>query len=517
MPRQKNSTNSRNGCITCKFRHVKCDEVKPACGQCTSTARKCDGYNNESQRQLRQKLTDSSHTRRRISPDSRLVLVPGTREEREYIHLFCTQTSKSLSGFFQSDLWLYYLPQLSQSEPAVRHAVAAVSATHKRLLEAVGVVADDDHQAEPFVLEQYNKAIRSLVPHPAGSVQAARHPSRKLILVTCSLFICLELMKSNNTQAMDHAEAGLRILCRDERVADDGDSELPSNIESELSDFFSRMNLERSFFGRPMIPYKLTLEKPTEEKFQFANMSQARGALTKLLTLVFVLVRRTVMFNVNLSEVERQECLRAQDTLIQECKKWEAAFQQLRKRLEKSKKRADSDQRAPLVLQVQYLTAWIFINTCLAPDQMVYDKYNPEYHDLVTAAEQISQLSPPITERTESFSLETYTVASVYWTARKCRHPMIRRRAIAVLETYPRQEGLWATREKYAVAKFNMELEEESLVHLPVEERVPDERHRFFETQIYEEGAHNPCEVVFLTAPENPGDEWGRRFEKVWW
>lgn len=34
----------RTGCITCKIRHKKCDETKPACRRCTSTGRKCDGY-----------------------------------------------------------------------------------------------------------------------------------------------------------------------------------------------------------------------------------------------------------------------------------------------------------------------------------------------------------------------------------------------------------------------------------------------------------------------------------------
>ncbi|TQS32088.1 hypothetical protein Golomagni_07605, partial [Golovinomyces magnicellulatus] len=34
----------RTGCITCKIRRVKCDEVAPSCNRCTSTGRKCDGY-----------------------------------------------------------------------------------------------------------------------------------------------------------------------------------------------------------------------------------------------------------------------------------------------------------------------------------------------------------------------------------------------------------------------------------------------------------------------------------------
>lgn len=32
---------SRNGCLHCKQRHVKCDERRPACGNCTTTSREC--------------------------------------------------------------------------------------------------------------------------------------------------------------------------------------------------------------------------------------------------------------------------------------------------------------------------------------------------------------------------------------------------------------------------------------------------------------------------------------------
>ncbi|KAH8808719.1 hypothetical protein F5884DRAFT_753238 [Xylogone sp. PMI_703] len=34
----------RTGCTTCKIRHVKCDETKPACMRCVKFGRQCDGY-----------------------------------------------------------------------------------------------------------------------------------------------------------------------------------------------------------------------------------------------------------------------------------------------------------------------------------------------------------------------------------------------------------------------------------------------------------------------------------------
>lgn len=447
-----------------------------------------------------------------MSPDSRLVLVPGTREEREHIHLFCTHTSKSLSGFFDSDLWLHYLPQLSQSEPAVRHAVAAISATHKRLLGSSG--STDNSPVEPFVLEQYNKAIRSLIPVGAQE----RKPTPRLTLITCCLFISLESMKGNQSRAMEHAEAGLLILSR-RGQAESNESEIADDIDEELSDFFSRMNLERSFFGRGMIPYKLKLEEWTTAAVQFEKISQARTSLVRLLTPIFVLIRRIHIASYQADLSEMQEFSHTQEVLKQECKAWMIEFQRLRGRLTRGTKRSDADERALLVLLVQFLTARILIHTCLAVDEMVYDQFNTEFEELVTAAERISEITTGDMQQTEYFSLETYAVGSLYWSARKCRHPIIRRRAIAALQTYPRQEGFWANKLDYAVAKFNMELEEASLVHLPVEQRVPENWHRFLDTQIRDEDVKNPCKVFFiLPRSEHPvDDDLRQRVEYVHW
>ncbi|KAJ5542584.1 hypothetical protein N7535_005007 [Penicillium sp. DV-2018c] len=37
-------TKSRNGCITCKAKRLKCDEIKPSCRQCDRRKVQCGGY-----------------------------------------------------------------------------------------------------------------------------------------------------------------------------------------------------------------------------------------------------------------------------------------------------------------------------------------------------------------------------------------------------------------------------------------------------------------------------------------
>ncbi|OAA47230.1 C6 zinc finger domain protein [Beauveria brongniartii RCEF 3172] len=43
--RQKRwTTRGRTGCLTCRARHIKCDETKPACRRCATSRRECRGY-----------------------------------------------------------------------------------------------------------------------------------------------------------------------------------------------------------------------------------------------------------------------------------------------------------------------------------------------------------------------------------------------------------------------------------------------------------------------------------------
>lgn len=45
MPGQQR-TRSLGGCVTCRTRHFKCDEVRPVCGNCRDLDIECLGYLN---------------------------------------------------------------------------------------------------------------------------------------------------------------------------------------------------------------------------------------------------------------------------------------------------------------------------------------------------------------------------------------------------------------------------------------------------------------------------------------
>jgi hypothetical protein len=70
-----------------------------------------------------------------------------------------------------------------------------------------------------YTLVQYNKAIRAL-----KSCSVADPKTREITLLTCVLFVCLELLGGNPERALEHLENGLNILGHSRRNKDNASS-----------------------------------------------------------------------------------------------------------------------------------------------------------------------------------------------------------------------------------------------------------------------------------------------------
>ncbi|KAI0854356.1 hypothetical protein F5Y00DRAFT_222897 [Daldinia vernicosa] len=160
----------RTGCITW-IRRVKCDETKPACTRCTSTGRKCDGYDgappprpkkptSSSPDQLATPFSTPTTTSSDGYPGARHDLarnsfaaacrgtsalqilrplaadIQGTEEERLYFHRFRQAAEAGLALHASSlgaSFWRRLVPQVGHSDPAVRHALIALGAAYESM------------------------------------------------------------------------------------------------------------------------------------------------------------------------------------------------------------------------------------------------------------------------------------------------------------------------------------------------------------------------------------------------
>lgn len=114
-----------------------------------------------------------------------------------------------------------------------------------------------------------------------------------------------------------------------------------------------------------------------------------------------------------------------------------------------------------------------------ADDQMMWDKYGEIFEQVVALAESILVISPSqntktCTNRTPMFTLDADIVGPLYDLARRCREPLVRRKAIRLLYTYPRQEGMWDGVLAARVAEQVVAIEESGLGEVRSAAQVPD-------------------------------------------
>src|SRR2546423_4181892 len=99
-----------------RIRHIKCDEGKPACLKCTSTGRKCDGYQQSFERKEPDTNEPSVIMEGALATLSPASLPSGNPSGRLALEFFQVWTISQISGYFESDLWNRYILQLSLLE-----------------------------------------------------------------------------------------------------------------------------------------------------------------------------------------------------------------------------------------------------------------------------------------------------------------------------------------------------------------------------------------------------------------
>ncbi|KUL87444.1 hypothetical protein ZTR_04766 [Talaromyces verruculosus] len=202
---------SKTGCRTCRARRIKCDENPVACHNCTSTGRRCDGY--DAHRLPPKEKVVFKHTTDPLPPPGQAVGWAMTSDERRCLSYFSFHTVPTLLQFFDSTLWQKLVLQLSRSEPPVYHAIVALSAIHQNSEEHGMPLATPTNEAGDttwhlFADDQLTRSITLL-----NQRRTSQDPRlREVILVCCLLFLLADLLRGRYEDAFHHLRSGLRIL-----------------------------------------------------------------------------------------------------------------------------------------------------------------------------------------------------------------------------------------------------------------------------------------------------------------
>ena len=163
--------------------------------------------------------------------------------------------------------------------------------------------------------------------------------------------------------------------------------------------------------------------------------------------------------------------------------------------------------------------------TSIAPyrEESKLDEFFPQFEEAIRIAETIqgiqgiAESAPDPIEQYRAIAPSTFlfdmeVISPVYFIGMNCRHPVLRRRAIAILKHTMRREGLWDSYKAAAVAERIMQIEEVHLTRFDGSE-LPAEKDRLHNTNIQSEPGMFPTRfmLTFHAKPDGLFEEW-----KIW-
>ena len=248
----------RTGCLTCKARHVKCDENRPVCSRCRRGGYKCEGYidppkawvfeySGDSDKSTKEDSSsndqsdpslslDDTADREQTEPTSdqdsdagsdqtrsvvkvlaeaqrRFLLQPGspyrTSDEQRTIKRFLEVTGPMLCRYSDPEVWLVGIPQSAWNHNAVRSSLMAAT-----LVDEEAAVAVRRPVRSEKILIHLNSALRATL---------SERPSLEVVLMVALVLQLFETLNHRAYVALIHLRSARKILDEFKRRTDKGE------------------------------------------------------------------------------------------------------------------------------------------------------------------------------------------------------------------------------------------------------------------------------------------------------
>lgn len=512
----------RTGCITCKKRHLKCDEARPHCGNCRRSQRRCEGYPEPRKTKpvFGQFSWDSKVvTRHSAGPVAqqllnRDILDFRDSESRLYFEEFIGLVRGPwVATPFGGDLWDVTLPQISRSNSTLRHAAMAIGALSKwhrqsnnQALSAAVVPSSAAAEGASHYFQaigHYCQALKS--QSQQSSVQDA--------VFLSILLLCFESLRGNMKAALDHINHGLALLVS--LVIDTEPDKLmfrlgpdPKPLLSSLSEIFAALAPQARLVlqGRvgdgvplPNFSKRLKDKNHTMETFLvlLSQLPRPSADLSAIPTRFNSLdefqrfwgtsywrqssigpVMMEMVKESNIVECVDGERINAfmkefvQDPRFQEfygdargtMKALDGAFLPLFNEIMLLGTRS-LDYRRAIQLRLEFLGIYMIDNTPQYIDGDTLEAQTPLFRQYLTLAQVAIRIArQEVNNPAHQLCLQRNFTLHLFLIALFCRDPLVREQATEMLREYPGQDGLFPTQSLYITALRNREIERQNAI-----------------------------------------------------
>ena len=390
--------------------------------------------------------------------------------------------------------------QACHTEPAIKHAVLALSSLHQ--LSSLPHDSDTSYQHRLYAERQHHRALEE-----ARILIASASPQDvDRILIACIIFVIFEGVRGDYRAAAMHMDSGRAIVAQNsQRLKHTSRRKDLIEIEHALA----RLDLPAICFSDRTSPYRYTLTdfyqtNPILTPDQFQDVHEAQACFVDLARWLLVIGNHLDFEGLNgeLQSMARYEAEKIRCAALLE--QWHSHFSDV-------VQRADSS----VSLLVTNLRLWYALMSMVSKAESFgpetrWDAHMPLFREIVGFGEQIAE-SLAITSQSRSFSFDLGYMIPLFFTATRCRDPFIRRRAIKILRSCPRQEGVWESVAAAAVASRWVAVEEEGHRYILCAADIPEhKRIRFIDTQVSVED-----KTASLRLTTSPGER-AREVSAVW-
>jgi hypothetical protein len=442
-------------------------------------------------------------------------------QDYRFHQLFCSKVAGELSGFFPLKVWRQCVLQTAEAEPFIFDAVIAVGALHKIITDASDLKDVEAHRRSihehNFALERYHNSLRCMRKALADGKMGAR-----TALIACLLTICFDNFYGSRDTAIFNMLSGVKLAKQISHPT--VNSALPSiesaatpnptdaSVEKELVAIFTRLDITSMVF--------IDHRSPDEHRMMKASLDQAIKplpceyyALEEALRDGEMIMASCWHFIKILQEIGQESAdlsdyfakaeqhrwsslsirygwnhwtdsdepvpanwLAESKRCVREIEQWSTAFGPLARKFQSSATKYSTQLLRATLVSLQAKFTLLSVRGAVHRREQEWDAYLSDFQEVVTLAESLFTSQP----KRFYTSFESDTLVILAYLICKCRDGDVRRRALKLLDDYPRREATWDSRYCSKLGHWIMNIEEAGRGPLESSEIIEEQRLRVF-------------------------------------
>jgi hypothetical protein len=365
----------------------------------------------------------------------------GQRERRAFDYYF-HRAGPSLGGALDLNFWSGSVLQICRLEPAVWDAVISLSALYERPpicdsepLSLLKSPANVRHGYHGDALVWYSRSLAALQRRINEGFA-----DLTISMISCVLFIAIELLQGNRQAAVILYQNGARLLASTLSMASATGSGL---LMTTIVPIFRRLGTHFLITTDGALSDFVPLDRIAPEVF--VTIGEARNELLGLVA-EWKVLNGDVKTHITAADGETPD-ISALETRQQQLEKrlhaWYTSFTPFMPTLDTSlyPTAEDIDGLTSLLLMT-YISILIETRSSLILSEMAYDAYKLEFTQILEYAPKAVNATRNLDGSQPNFMFEMGIFLPLFITALKCRFPLLRRRALRFLKEAPPVQGL---------------------------------------------------------------------------